>query len=108
LSKISMSTEIVPVTVRREATSLTPELVSQFYTMNKGAGSVDLFDNRRKKMLTKAFITWSKCAPLIQLCGELKKQLQERSSVFEAMRESYLRDVIIVKHHLDEMAPLGQ
>ena len=59
-------------------------------------------------MLTKAFVTWSRCAPLIQLCGELKKQLQERSSVFEAMRESYLRDIVIVKHHLDEMAPLGQ
>lgn len=103
-----MSADSVLPPVSTEATSLTPELVCQLYTMNKKAGAADLFDNRRKKLLTKAFITWSKCAPLIQLCGELKKQLQERSSVFEAMRESYLRDVVMVKHHLDEIAPLGQ
>jgi hypothetical protein len=103
-----MSAESIPLSVRKEAMSFTPELVCQFYAMNKQTGTADLLDNRRKKMLTKAFITWSRCAPLIQLCGELKKQLQERSSVFEAMRESYLRDIVIVKHHLDEMAPLGQ
>ena len=57
--------------------------------------------------LLKAFITWRKCIPLIQVCRELKNQLQERSSVFDALRESYYRDVICLKHHLEQIAKLG-
>ena len=57
--------------------------------------------------LLKAFITWRKCIPLIQLCRELRNQLQERSTVFDALRESYFRDVICLKHHLEQIAKLG-
>ena len=57
--------------------------------------------------LLKAFITWRKCIPLIQLCRELRNQLQDRSSVFGALRESYFRDVICLKHHLEQIAKLG-
>ena len=57
--------------------------------------------------LLKAFITWRKCIPLIQLCRELRNQLQDRSSVFDALRESYFRDVICLKHHLEQIAKLG-
>lgn len=62
----------------------------------------------RKNNLMRAFVTWSKCIPLMQLCGELRNQLIERTSVFESMRESYLKDVISVKHHLENIAPLGK
>ena len=31
----------------------------------------------RKNNLMRAFVTWSKCIPLMQLCGELRNQLIE-------------------------------
>ena len=68
---------------------------------------LDPFIRFKHHYLLKAFIIWRKCVPLIQLCTELKHQLQERSSVFEALRESYFKDVICLKYHLEQIAPLG-
>lgn len=100
--------EIVMVNTTDHAMNFTPELLHVLRSTIEKFHGIDPFVKHRREHLSKAFITWSKCAPLIQMCGELKRQLQERSSVFELLRESYLRDVVSVKHHLDKIAPLGQ
>ena len=41
--------------------------------------------------------------PLIQKCDELGKQLHERLLVVSSLRESYFRDVLCVKHHLEKL-----
>jgi hypothetical protein len=46
---------------------------------------------------------WSKMLPLIQKCDELGKQLHERLLVVSSLRESYFRDVLCVKHHLEKL-----
>ena len=51
----------------------------------------------------KAYIKWSKMLPLIQKCDELGKQLHERLLVVSSLRESYFRDVLCVKHHLEKL-----
>lgn len=91
-----------------DAMDFTPELLSVLQRTIAKIDETDPYVKHRREYLSRAFITWSRCAPLIQICGELKRQLQERSSVFELLRESYLRDVVSVKHHLDKIAPLGQ
>lgn len=88
--------------------SFTPELVALFKKILKKADPLDPYVTMRKSYLMKAFLTWSKCAPLIQLCGELKKQLQERCSIVESLRESYYKDVISVKYHLERIGTLGK
>ena len=88
--------------------SFTPELVALFKKILKKADPLDPYVTMRKSYLMKAFLTWSKCAPLIQLCGELKKQLQERCSIVESLRESYYKDVISVKYHLDRIGTLSK
>ena len=100
--------EIVVVNTTDHAMNFTPELLHVLRRTIEKFHEIDPFVKHRREHLSKAFITWSRCAPLIQICGELKRQLQERSSVFELLRESYLRDVVSVKHHLDKIAPLGK
>lgn len=51
----------------------------------------------------RAFMKWSKMLPLIQKCDELGKQLHERLLVVSSLRESYFRDVLCVKHHLEKL-----
>ena len=91
-----------------DAMDFSPQLLSALQRTIAKCHESDPYVKHRREYLSRAFITWSRCAPLIQICGELKRQLQERSSVFELLRESYLRDVVSVKHHLDKIAPLGQ
>ena len=91
-----------------ETMEIRPELLAVLQRTIEKIHDTDQYVKYRRECLLRAFVTWSRCAPLIQICGELKRQLQERSSVFELLRESYLRDVVSVKHHLDKIAPLGQ
>ena len=88
--------------------AFTPQLVALFKKVLRKADPSDPYVTMRKSYLMKAFLTWSKCAPLIQLCGELKKQLQERCSIVESLRESYYKDVISVKYHLERIGTLSK
>lgn len=64
---------------------------------------IDPYKRFRLNFLMKAFITWSTCGPMLQFCGELKYQLQERTSSFAALRESYYKDVISLKFYLNKI-----
>jgi hypothetical protein len=68
--------------------------------------SIDPYKRFRRNFLMKAFITWSQCAPLLQFCGELKYQLQERTSLFAALRDSYYKDVVSLKYYLSKILSL--
>ena len=61
------------------------------------------FDRNRKTIILKAFIKWSKIAPLHRKCDELAAQLQDRITAIASIRDSYLRDVVRVKHHLTKI-----
>ena len=65
--------------------------------------SIDPFIRNKKSILLKAFVVWSKVLPLNQKCNELAHQLQERLSVLESLRDSYLRDVVAVKYYLNKI-----
>ena len=65
--------------------------------------SIDPFIRNKKSILLKAFVVWSKVHPLNQKCNELAHQLQERLSVVESLRDSYLRDVVAVKYYLNKI-----
>ena len=64
---------------------------------------VDYFERNKKLILGKFWIRWSKVLPLKQKCEELGRQLQERLTVVESLRDSYLRDVVSVKYHLERI-----
>jgi hypothetical protein len=68
--------------------------------------SIDPYKRFRRNFLMKAFIRWSQCAPLLQFCGELKYQLQERNSLFAALRDSYYKDVVSLKYYLNKILSL--
>ncbi len=51
----------------------------------------------------RAFMKWSREVPLSQKCEEMIKQLRERNAVTESIRASYLKDVISIKHYLDQI-----
>lgn len=59
---------------------------------------------RRTEALLRAFQKWSCEFPLFQKCDELAKQLRERSYMLDSMRSSYLRDVVSIKYHLENIA----
>lgn len=65
--------------------------------------SVDPFIRNKRSILLKAFVVWNKVHPLNQKCNELAHQLQERISVVESLRDSYLRDVVAVKYYLNKI-----
>lgn len=64
---------------------------------------VDHFERNKKLILGKFWIRWSKVLPLKQKCEELGRQLQERLTVVESLRDSYLRDVVSIKYHLERI-----
>lgn len=58
----------------------------------------------QKHCVTKAFIKWWKLFPLQLKCDEIARQLQERTQIVHTLRESYLRDVVSIKYHLEKVA----
>lgn len=58
----------------------------------------------RKILMLKAFYKWSSIFPIYQKCDELGKQLQERLNTLGTVRECYIRDVISIKFHLDNLS----
>ena len=91
-----------------DALIIDPEVFGSFKGIILNIIKLDPFVRYRKNYLMKAFVTWGKCAPLVQHVKELRHQLQERTLLFEALRESYLKDVISVKYHLERIAPIGE
>ena len=61
------------------------------------------FDRNKKSLLVKFFLRWSKMLPLHEKCDELAKQLQDRLVAIASIRDSYLRDVVRVKYHLQKI-----
>jgi len=61
------------------------------------------FDRNKKSLLLKFFLRWSKMLPLYVKCDELAKQLQDRLVAIASIRDSYLRDVVRVKYHLQKI-----
>lgn len=57
----------------------------------------------RRIMMLKAFVMWKNVYPVAQKCDELGRQLQERMSALHTIRESYIRDVLCVKFHVDKL-----
>lgn len=64
---------------------------------------VHQFKRRCFIMLMRAFTRWCKVYPLTIKCDEVAKQLKERTFLLENIRGSYLRDVVLVKHHLEQI-----
>jgi len=64
----------------------------------------DPFTKNRKVILLKAWFRWCKMLPLNLKCDELALQLQDRLVAFSSLRDSYYRDVVSVKLHLDKVA----
>eukprot|EP01033_Poteriospumella_lacustris_P019054 gene19054-13751_t len=64
----------------------------------------------RKSFILKfrAFKKWQDRYPLVMKCIELARQLQERSSMLETVRSSYLKDVVSVKHQLAGLSKLTE
>lgn len=63
----------------------------------------DPFKRNRKVIILKAFMRWAKVLPLNLKCDELAKQLQDRIGAFFALRDSYYRDVVSIKLHLEKV-----
>jgi hypothetical protein len=61
------------------------------------------FERNRKQFLVKYFLRWSKMLPLHVKCDELARQLQDRLVAIASIRDSYLRDVVRVKYHLQKI-----
>jgi len=61
------------------------------------------FNRNKKSLLLKFFLRWSKMLPLYVKCDELAKQLQDRITAIASIRDSYLRDVVRVKYHLQKI-----
>ena len=55
-------------------------------------------------LLTRAFSLWYRVIPLNTKCEELAKELQEKTSIIDLLREAYLRDVVSVKYCVTELA----
>jgi hypothetical protein len=51
----------------------------------------------------RAFRIWLTELPLNQKCDELARQLRERTFILDTVRNSYLKDVVSVKYHLDQL-----
>ena len=67
---------------------------------------IDPYERRRKILCMRAFIKWGECAPIVWKCNELKRQLQERNALYEVLHNSYLKDVIVVAHHIKNVSQL--
>ncbi len=65
---------------------------------------VHQFKRRCFILLMRAFVRWVKVFPITMKCNEIAKQLSERNFALESIRTSYLRDVVLVKHHLEQLA----
>lgn len=63
--------------------------------------NVDPLKKFRKYLLMRSFIRWSRVFPMFQKCDELFRQLQERMSLLESLRVSYLKDVICIKNAIE-------
>jgi len=64
----------------------------------------DPFTKNKKVILLKAWVRWSKILPLNLKCDELALQLQDRIVAFSSLRDSYYRDVVSVKLHMEKVA----
>ena len=67
---------------------------------------IDPYERRRKILCMRAFIKWVECAPIVWKCNELKRQLQERNATYEVLHNAYLKDVIVVAHHIKNVSQL--
>lgn len=61
------------------------------------------FSRIRFAILTRTFRIWRDEYPLVTKCDELARQLKERTFMLDTVRGSYLKDVINVKYHLDQL-----
>lgn len=61
----------------------------------------------RLSKLSKSFQTWLYHYPLTKKCDEYNKQLCERSLLLENIRSAYLKDVISIKIHLDNIMKIS-
>src|SRR5690606_38857626 len=64
---------------------------------------VNQIKRRNNLGVMKAFLKWAREVPLSQKCDEMVKQLKERNAVTETIRSAYLRDVISIKHYLEQI-----
>jgi hypothetical protein len=58
---------------------------------------------QRRVQMMRAFTIWSRLHPVNIKCDELKRQLQERASALTSVRDSYLRDVVVIKHNMNRL-----
>mmetsp|Transcript_6292 Transcript_6292/g.10278 ORF Transcript_6292/g.10278 Transcript_6292/m.10278 type:complete len:1525 (+) Transcript_6292:40-4614(+) len=65
------------------------------------AMSPPVADDRAK--LSRAFVVWAEKLPLYLKCNELRKQFDERGIALEVLRDSYYRDVLSVKQHVERI-----
>ena len=74
---------------------------------NAGEKFMSIFVRQyQRKLLIKllrAFKKWAIEFPLIVKCEEIGHQLTERTLLLETVRNSYLKDVVSVKHYLDQL-----
>ena len=61
------------------------------------------FEKNKKIIMLKAFMKWHKMLPLHQKCDELAKIAQDRIMSVTAIRDSYLRDIVRIKQHLQKI-----
>ncbi len=61
------------------------------------------FERNRKIILLKAFFKWHRLFPMHQKADELARQMQDRLVAIASIRDSYLRDIVRVKYHLDKI-----
>ena len=88
--------------VRREQEEFERKKASRVL-LNKCLALCDPYRRYRVQILQKAWIKWKLVHPLNIKCDELAKQLQERLQTINLVRESYLKDVISVKYHLERL-----
>lgn len=56
-----------------------------------------------KSRIARAFTIWKYKLPLDIKCTELEKQMKERVLTISTLRDNYLRDVVAVKYHLEQI-----
>ena len=62
------------------------------------------YERRCILLLARAFRRWHSEYPLHGKCDELCRQLKERNNLLENVRGSYLKDVVSIKYHLNQLA----
>jgi hypothetical protein len=102
----------ISLPVKTTYTPIEPFTISRLQTFSSlqilltNIVSIDPYKRFRLNFLMRAFVTWSQTAPMLQFCRELKYQLQERTSLFAALRDSYNKDVVSVRYYLNKILVL--